>query len=208
LSEEIWSKLAVAVPMYIGFAIPAVVTIWLLTLRAIKRGKIPRDTDVWGTLASVFITWPKVYYLVFLNVLLKVVQYLHNKSSPPVIEKLPSPVLPLGEDATQQFLSLVEQRINENKELSLWMYRDGNTDHGNDIGFDVTKMAGVTYLQLFKDPKFLYRIRGEDGSYDDASMTRFHSLHPWMVFDLVTAHPHYKDILPKPILECLNVEVQ
>jgi hypothetical protein len=198
----------VAAIVYVVMAVPAVIMIGLLTLRAIKDGKLPKDTDITSVLINVFFTWPKVYYLTFLNMLLKVTQYLHAKSTPPMIGKLPPPVLPVDDDATQQFLRLVEQRINENEELSLWMYRDGNTDEGNDMGFDVTMMAGTTYIQLHKDPRFLYRIRQPDGSYDDASMARFESLHPWMVFDLVTAHPHYMEVLPEPILECLNVVVQ
>ena len=111
-------------------------------------------------------------------------------------------VVDSGREEAVAFKLLFNQRMQLNEHLAEWIENSGVPKNANgDIGLPVSPLAGTTYMLLHKDTTFLRKIRRPDGSYDPESMKRLLSLEPWMVFDLLSAHPEYASQLPVQILE-------
>jgi hypothetical protein len=192
--ENILPTIATLLVWYMILSVPAGVWVLFLTLHGKRIGRLSPDTDTQMVTIDAMAKWPKIYYLTLLAVVMKTTHYLYDSA-------YPEPKLSDKEAEVQAFTALFEHRLHTNSELVDYLTRD---DGEGFIEIKVDSMSGTTYIALHGDPDFLESIREEDGSYDDESMKRFRSLQPWMVFDLVCAHPHYKDLLPPEIVSQIS----
>jgi hypothetical protein len=163
------------------------VFVMALTLHGKRIGKLPEDVDTQKLVLKAMVTWPKVYYLAALGLVMKGTQFLYHRSELSSARE--------HSESSDAFGVVFERRLRENENLHKIV--------GN--GVEVHRVAGETYITLHESPEFLASVQQEDGSFDAESMERLASLDDWMVMDLIDAHPQYKNIFPKEITNRVNL---
>jgi len=192
-----FSSIVMVIQLYIAMAIPAGVFIYVMTKIGQSEGRVPPDINTKRVVLDAMVTWPKVYWLLFLGLSIKLFHWLFRAS----LSSPRSKAAAEHRDEAHKFAELFNRRLKDNRQLQDWLERsDLPRDQEGDIGIVVHKLAGSTYVILHENPMFLKRVRRNDGTYDEETTVRLNSLHPWMVFDLVTAHPEIKFLLPPEIL--------
>jgi hypothetical protein len=189
--DNILPTVATFLVWYMVLAVPSGVWVLFLTLHGKRIGKITPDTDTQMLVFDAMVKWPKIYYLTALGGIRIAVDFLLQRADSTSD----------AEREADAFTALFEHRLHVNDKLPEYLTRD---DGEGFIELKVSQLSGTTYIALHGNPDFLESIRESDGSYDDESMERFRSLQPWMVFDLVCAHPHYKDLLPPEIISQIS----
>ena len=192
--DNILNVVGIVLQIFAVLGIFSGVIVGVLAVRGKRKGDIPKDTNILMVMLTGTIKFPQVYNLM-VSSLVTLIREVFGKDTAPE-----DPSMKAKEEA-EAFTELFSQRIQENEHLEDWIENSGmGKDADGSIGIAIHRMAGTTYMVLHTQPEFLKKIRQPDGSYDEESMRRLRSLHPWMVFDLVTAHPEYKFLLPREIL--------
>jgi hypothetical protein len=194
-TENILPTAAMLLVWYIVLAVPSGVWVLILTLHGKRIGKVHPDVDTQKMVIEAMVKFPKIYYLTLLGLLRIAVDFLWRNAN----EEQPD-----AQAEAKAFGALFKHRLNVNEELADYIGYDSNND-SEKITLKVDQLSGTTYMALHSNPDFLSTIRESDGSYDEESMERFRSLEPWMVFDLVCAHPHYKELLPPEIISQISI---